>query len=149
MSIEFDTDKQRLDRDMVYRYLSGESYWARGLPRDIFERSLEGALCIGGYDADGRQVAFARVISDYATFAYLGDVFVLDSVRGQGVGKALMAYIENHPQLQNLRRFMLATADAHGLYAQYGFTALSAPERIMEKLDPEVYLRLATAGKPA
>lgn len=149
MSIEFDTDKQRLDRDMVYRYLSGESYWARGLPRDIFERSLDGALCIGGYDADGRQVAFARVISDYATFAYLGDVFVLDSVRGQGVGKALMAYIESHPQLQNLRRFMLATADAHGLYAQYGFTALSAPERIMEKLDPEVYLRLATAGKPA
>ena len=78
MSITFDTDKQRLDRDMVYRYLSGESYWARGLPRDIFERSLDGALCIGGYDERGQQVAFARVISDFATFAYLGDVFVLD-----------------------------------------------------------------------
>lgn len=143
MAIEFDTDKQRLDRDMVYRYLSEESYWARGLPRDIFERSLDGALCIGGYDQHGQQVAFARVISDFATFAYLGDVFVLDSVRGQGAGKALMTYIQQHPQLQNLRRFMLATADAHGLYAQYGFTALSAPEWIMEKRDPDVYQRLA------
>ncbi len=149
MAIAFDTDKQRLDRDMVYRYLSGESYWARGLPRDIFERSLDGALCIGGYDEHGQQVAFARVITDYATFAYLGDVFVLDSVRGQGVGKALMAYIQAHPQLQNLRRFMLATADAHGLYAQYGFTALGAPERIMEKVEPDIYQRLAAAGKPA
>ena len=143
MAITFDTDKQRLDRDMVYRYLSGESYWARGLPRDIFERSLDGALCIGGYDEHGRQVAFARVISDYATFAYLGDVFVLDSVRGQGTGKALMAFIQAHPQLQNLRRFMLATADAHGLYAQFGFAGLGAPERIMEKVEPDVYRRLA------
>ncbi|MCQ4145415.1 GNAT family N-acetyltransferase [Vogesella sp. AC12] len=143
MAITFDTDKQRLDRDMVYRYLSGESYWARGLPRDIFERSLDGSLCIGGYDEHGRQVAFARVISDFATFAYLGDVFVLDSVRGQGVGKALMSYIQAHPQLQNLRRFMLATADAHGLYAQYGFAALGAPQRIMEKVEPDIYQRLA------
>ncbi|MGM8060264.1 GNAT family N-acetyltransferase [Vogesella indigofera] len=149
MSITFDTDKQRLDRDMVYRYLSGESYWARGLPRDIFERSLDGALCIGGYDAAGQQVAFARVISDFATFAYLGDVFVLDSVRGQGTGKALMAFIQAHPQLQNLRRFMLATADAHGLYAQFGFAALGTPEWIMEKRDPDVYQRLAAEGKPA
>ena len=133
---------------MVYRYLSGESYWARGLPRGIFERSLDGALCIGGYDEHGRQVAFARVISDFATFAYLGDVFVLDSVRGQGAGKALMAFIQAHPQLQNLRRFMLATADAHGLYAQFGFAGLGAPERIMEKVEPDVYRRLAAAGKP-
>lgn len=143
MGITFDTDKQRLDRDMVYRYLSGESYWARGLPRDIFERSLDGALCIGGYDDDGRQVAFARVITDYATFGYLADVFVLDSVRGQGVGKALMAYIQLHPQLQNLRRFMLATANAHSLYTQFGFAALGTPEWIMEKRDPDVYQRLA------
>ncbi|MNT91903.1 Acetyltransferase (GNAT) family protein [compost metagenome] len=83
------------------------------------------------------------MISDFATFAYLGDVFVLDSVRGQGVGKALMSYIQAHPQLQNLRRFMLATADAHGLYAQYGFAALGAPQRIMEKVEPDIYQRLA------
>ncbi len=149
MAITFDTDKQRLDRDMVYRYLSGESYWARGLPRDIFERSLDGALCIGGYDEHGHQVAFARVISDFATFAYLGDVFVLDSVRGQGTGKALMAFIQAHPQLQNLRRFMLATADAHGLYAQFGFAAPGNPAWLMEKRDPDVYQRQAAAGKPA
>lgn len=145
-SLEFDTDIARLDREMVFRYLSEESYWARGIPRDIFERSLAGSLCFGVY-RDGKQVAFARMITDKATFAYLADVFVRPDARGQGVGKALMAFIGQHPDLQHLRRMMLATADAHELYRQFGFTALSKPERLMEKLDQDIYRKLAqTAG---
>jgi GNAT superfamily N-acetyltransferase len=141
--IVFSTDCARLDRELVYQYLSRESYWAAGLPRDIFEASLQGSLVIGGYHADGQQLAFARVITDYATFGYLADVFVVDSARGQGIAKALMRYLQLHPRLQNLRRFMLATADAHGLYAQFGFGALGKPERIMEKVEPAIYQRLA------
>ncbi|NWK77795.1 GNAT family N-acetyltransferase [Aquitalea sp. LB_tupeE] len=144
LPLEFDCDPARLDRDMIYHYLSQQSYWAAGLPRDIFERSLAGSLCFGAY-VDGQQVAFARMITDQATFAYLADVFVLPLWRGQGVSKALMAFIMAYPGLQNLRRMMLATADAHGLYAQYGFGALSSPERMMEKLDQQVYQRLAAA----
>ncbi|WP_293760697.1 GNAT family N-acetyltransferase [uncultured Aquitalea sp.] len=145
-SLEFDTDIARLDREMVFRYLSEESYWARGIPRDIFERSLAGSLCFGVY-RDGKQVAFARMITDKATFAYLADVFVRPDARGQGVSKALMAFIGQHPDLQHLRRMMLATADAHELYRQFGFTALSKPERLMEKLDQDIYRKLAkTAG---
>ena len=138
----FSDDAARLDRDMIYAYLSGQSYWAGGLPRDIFDASLAGSLCIGGYDAAGRQVAFARLITDYATFSYLADVFVHDAARGQGISKAMMRYIQLHPRLQNLRRSMLATADAHGLYAQFGYNGLSKPERIMEKLEANVYQRL-------
>ncbi len=145
-SLEFDTDIARLDREMVFRYLSEESYWARGIPRDIFERSLAGSLCFGVY-RDGKQVAFARMITDKATFAYLADVFVRPDARGQGVSKALMAFIGQHPDLQHMRRMMLATADAHELYRQFGFTALSKPERLMEKLDQDIYRKLAkTAG---
>ena len=140
--LEFDCDPVRLDRDMVHHYLSQESYWAAGLPRDIFERSLAGSLCFAAY-VNGQQVAFARMITDQATFAYLADVFVLPDWRGHGISKALMAFIMAHPGLQNLRRMLLATADAHGLYAQYGFTPLSNPERMMEKLDSQVYQRLA------
>ncbi|BEV71477.1 MULTISPECIES: GNAT family N-acetyltransferase [unclassified Paludibacterium] len=143
MSVTFDTDPTRLDRERVFAYLSQQSYWARGLPRAVFERSLQGSLCIGGYDEQGEQVAFARVITDYATFGYLSDVFVIEARRGQGISKALMQFILAHPELQNLRRFMLATADAHGLYAGFGFTPLSKPERLMERLDQQVYQRLA------
>ena len=142
LPLEFDCDPARLDRDMIHHYLSQQSYWAAGLPRDIFERSLASSLCFGAY-ADGQQVAFARMITDQATFAYLADVFVLPQWRGQGISKALMAFIMAYPGLQNLRRMMLATADAHGLYAQYGFTALSSPQRMMEKLDQQVYQRLS------
>lgn len=139
----FSTDQARLEREQVYRYLSEQSYWARGLPRDIFERSLQGSLCVGGYDEQGRQIAFARVITDNATFAYLADVFVLEHARGQGVSKAMLHYLLQLPQLQHLRRMMLATADAHGLYAHFGFSAPARPERLMEKLDPDIYQRLA------
>ena len=142
LTLAFDCDPARLDRDMIYAYLSGESYWAAGLPRAIFERSLAGSLCFGVYVA-GQQVGFARVITDQATVAYLADVFVLPDWRGRGISKALLAYIMAYPGLQGLRRMLLATADAHGLYAQYGFTPLSKPERMMEKLDQQVYQRLS------
>ncbi|MBV8048194.1 MAG: GNAT family N-acetyltransferase [Paludibacterium sp.] len=145
MAIIFDTRPERLDRDAIYRYLSQESYWARGLPRAVFDRSLAGSLCFGGYDETGALVAFARVITDRATFGYLADVFVLPGWRGQGISKALMRYILDYPELQNLRRFMLATADAHGLYAGYGFTPLSKPERLMERLDQDVYRRMTAS----
>ena len=149
LALEFDCDPARLERDMIYAYLSGESYWAAGLPRDVFERSLAGSLCFGVYVA-GKQVGFARMITDQATFAYLADVFVLPDWRGRGISKALLEHILAHPGLQGLRRMLLATADAHGLYAQYGFTALSRPERMMERLDQQVYQRLAgRADTPA
>ncbi|MBV8679499.1 MAG: GNAT family N-acetyltransferase [Aquitalea sp.] len=145
--LEFDTDPARLDRDMIHDYLRRDSYWAAGLPREVFERSLAGSLCFGAY-VTGKQVGFARMITDQATFAYLADVFVLPDWRGHGISKAMMAYIMAHPGLQNLRRMLLATADAHGLYAQYGFTALSRPERMMERLDQQVYQRLAGQNEP-
>ncbi|WP_434631912.1 GNAT family N-acetyltransferase [Chromobacterium sp. CV08] len=143
MAVEIDADPRRLDRERIYRYLSRESYWGRGVPREVFERSLAHSLCFGAYADDGQQIGFARAITDQATFAYLADVFVLDGWRGQGVGKRLVEAALAHPALRDLRRMVLATADAHGLYAQYGFTALNRPERMMEKLDQDVYLRLA------
>lgn len=137
--IEIDTDKARLDVALIHGFLTN-SYWAAGIPVDVVRRSIEGSLCFGIYDA-GRQVGFARVISDYATFAYLADVFVLESHRGRGLSKRLMAAIMAHPRLQHLRRWLLATRDAHGLYEQFGFRALAIPERFMELHDPAVYSR--------
>jgi GNAT superfamily N-acetyltransferase len=132
------TDRARLDLDLVHRFLT-QCYWAKGIPREVVARSIEHSLCFGVYQSSGAQVGFARVISDFATYAYLGDVFVLDSQRGCGLGKWLMQCIMQHPALQNLRRWSLATRDAHGLYAQYGFTSLKAPERYMELHRPDVY----------
>jgi GNAT superfamily N-acetyltransferase len=126
------TDKERLDRETIHDFLRG-SYWARGIPRELVDRSIENSLCFGLYDAD-RQVGFARVISDYATFGYLADVFVLESHRGRGLATWLMETVMSHPNLRGIRRWMLVTRDAHGLYRKVGFTALSHPERIMEKL---------------
>ena len=123
-------DPARVDRALVHEFLRG-SYWARGIPRETVDRSIENALCFGIYEGD-RQVGFARVISDYTTFAYLADVFVLDSHRGRGLASWLMETIMADPRLQGLRRWMLATRDAHGLYAKFGFSPLSHPERIME-----------------
>lgn len=129
----------KLDVDMIHAFLT-QSYWAEGIPREIVARSIEHSLCFGLYDGE-RQVGFARVISDYATFAYIGDVFILESHRGRGLSKWLMACIVSHPDLQGLRRVMLATRDAHGLYRQFGFVPLKQPERWMEISDPEVYKR--------
>ena len=131
------TDRSRLDRDAIHGFLRG-SYWARGIPREIVDRSIDNSLCFGLYDRD-RLVGFARVITDLATFAYLSDVFVLESHRGRGLGTWFMECVLSHPDLQNLRRWMLATAVAHGLYRRVGFTALSKPERIMEKLLANAY----------
>ena len=134
------TDPARLDLDAIHNFLTN-CYWARGVPLEVVARSIENALCFGIYDSGGVQVGFARVISDFATIAYVGDVFVLESHRGRGLGKWLMECIMQHPALQNLRRWILTTRDAHGLYAQVGFTAVKSPERYMERHDPNVYER--------
>jgi GNAT superfamily N-acetyltransferase len=127
-----------LDLDMVYAFLSQETAWAKGMPRGTFERAVAGSLCFGGY-LDGRQIAFARVITDEATFAYLCDVFVLPAYRGNGYASALMKHIFASPALASLRRIVLVTTDAHHVYAPHGFTALANPERYMELHRPDVY----------
>ncbi|HET7584728.1 MAG TPA: GNAT family N-acetyltransferase [Gemmatimonadaceae bacterium] len=132
-----DTDPSRLDVAMIHRVLAA-SYWARGVPRDVVERSIRHSLCFGVYVGDA-QVGFARVVTDRATFAYLADVFVLEEHRGRGHARRLMDAIVAHPALQGLRRWVLATRDAHGLYAGYGFTPLAAPDRFMELHDPNAY----------
>ena len=132
------SDKSKLDVDVIYNYLSKESYWAKGIPRNVVERSIEHSMCFGVYSGE-MQVGFARIVSDRATYAYLADVFILPEHRGKGLSKLLMETITNHPDLQGLRKWMLATADAHGLYAQYAFTPLAKPERWMEKHNADVY----------
>jgi GNAT superfamily N-acetyltransferase len=130
------TDDTRLDIPLIHDFLSNRSYWAKGRTRAVIEHSIANSLAFGIYRA-ARQVGFARVITDYATFAYLADVFVLEEERGHGLGKWLMETIVQHPQLQGLRRWLLATRDAHGLYRQSGFTELHWPERWMERFsDP-------------
>jgi GNAT superfamily N-acetyltransferase len=123
--IEISTDPSRLDLDVIHGFLQ-TSYWAAGRRRSVVERAIRNSICFGVY-ADGRQVAFARVVSDCAVFAYLMDVFVVPEYRGRGISKALMRAILEHPDLQNLRVFLLATRDAHGLYAQFGFRPLAEP----------------------
>ena len=137
---EIDTDPARLDLDLTYRFLSEEAYWSQGVPREILERAVGNSMVFGAYK-DGGQAGFVRVVSDKATFAWICDVFVLPEHRGQGLGKYLMECVMAHPDLQGLRRWMLATRDAHGLYQQYGFTELHDATRFMEKWDPEIYKR--------
>jgi len=132
-------DAKLLCMDVIHGYLV-QSYWSAGIPRDVLERGITNSLPFGVYDS-GQQVGFARVVSDFATFAYLADVFVLESYRGRGLSKRLMEVIRSHPKLQGLRRWHLVTRDAHGLYRQYGFTPLAAPERHMESFDPNVYAK--------
>lgn len=139
-AFEVSSDPARLDVGLVHRFLSQESSWARGIPRDIVERAIANSLCFGGY-LDGNQVAFARVVTDRATFANMVDVFVLPAWRGRGFGKQLVESVLAHPDLQGLRRFTLATADAHGLYARFGFTPPSRPATLMERYYPDVYQR--------
>lgn len=136
--IEISTDNARLDVALIHRFLSEESYWATHVPRDVVERSIANSLCFAAYE-DGRQVGFARVITDRATFAYLADVFVVPSHRGRGVGKSIMDAIRKHADLQGLRRWMLATRDAHGLYRQYGFGEVANPRRLMEIVVANAY----------
>lgn len=131
------TDKSRLDLAVIHNFLT-TSYWAAGIPIETVKKSLEHSLNFGVYE-EGKQVGFARVITDYATFAYIGDVFILEDHRGQGLSKWLMQVIADHAELQGLRRWVLLTRDAHGLYRKTGFMEPVNPERYMEKIFPDVY----------
>lgn len=138
---EISDDPSRLDIEVVHRYLSTEAYWSPGIPRAVVERAMDNSLCFGVYAPDGMQVGFGRAISDYATFAYVADVFILPEHRGRGLSKRLMEAMLGHPDLQGLRRWLLATRDAHGLYEQYKFTLPNVANRFMERTDPDVYKR--------
>ncbi|MEO5935169.1 MAG: GNAT family N-acetyltransferase [Duganella sp.] len=137
-SLQISTDKGQLDVPLIYQFLSEQSTWAIGMPRAVLERAIANSLCFGAY-LDRRQVGFARVVTDCATFANLVDVFVLPEHRGHGYSKRLVEAIVAHPDLQGLRRFTLATVDAHGLYAQFGFTPPVRPSTLMERYCPDVY----------
>jgi N-acetylglutamate synthase-like GNAT family acetyltransferase len=141
---EIGTDAARVDVEVVHGFLA-DSYWAKGIPVETVRRSIENSLCFGVYH-DKQQVGFARIISDHATFAYLADVFILPAYRGRGLSQWLMECIMGHPDLQGLRRWMLATQDAHGLYAKFGFTHLKSLDSWMEIHRPDIYAR--SAEKP-
>jgi GNAT superfamily N-acetyltransferase len=136
---ELTCDPARVDIDAVHAFLR-TSYWSPDIPRAVVERAVANSICFSIY-CGGRQVGFARVITDRATFGYLADVYILEEHRGQGLADRLMEKIRRHPDLQGLRRMMLATRDAHGLYEKHGFTALAAPDRMMEIHRPDVYRR--------
>lgn len=172
MTYEISADPARLDLDVIHRYLSEEAYWSPGIPREVVARAIANSLCFGIYEKGGlpgpssreapgfaevasprqasltsrakpgAQVGFARLITDRATYAYLADVFVLPAHRGKGLSKHLMETIIAYPEMQGLRRWMLATRDAHELYARYGFTPIAKPDRLMERHDPDVYAQL-------
>jgi GNAT superfamily N-acetyltransferase len=144
------TDAGLVDIDAVHRFLSEESYWSKGIPVEVVRRGLANSMVFGVYDTSVArvggapvQIGLARVITDRATFAYVADVFILPAWRGRGLSKWLMEVIVGHPELQGLRRWMLLTQDAHGLYEQFGFTGAANPGRVMERVDPEVYRREA------
>jgi GNAT superfamily N-acetyltransferase len=125
------TDKSKLDRDLIYRYLSHESYWAKGRSYQVVTRSIDNSICFGVFKGN-EQVGFARVVSDQAVFAWILDVFILERYRKHGLGKMLIETIMDHPLLQNLQRWGLTTDDAHGLYERYGFGRIKRPEIFME-----------------
>jgi|SRR6185369_10132728 len=132
------TDRSRLQLDVIQAFMSEESYWAKSRTLEQTRTAIENSICFGVYEGE-RQIGFARVVSDQATFAYLGDVFILNEFRGRGLSKWLMETIVSHPDLQGLRRWLLATRDAHGLYSQFGFGPLRFPERWMERPAPDAY----------
>ncbi len=136
----FSDDKQKIDVLAVHHYLSKQSYWAKDIPFDVVQRSIDNSLCFGIYK-DKQQLGFARWITDKATFAYLADVYVDEEHRGLGLSKKLMSLMLFHKDLQGLRRYMLGTLDAHGLYAQFGFKAIEHPERLMAVTVPDPYKR--------
>ena len=131
------TEKEKMDIDLIHSFLT-RSYWAEGISKEIVRRSIEGALCFGVFENE-KQIGFARMITDRATFAYLADVFIIDEYRGLGLSKWLMEVIMSHPDLQGLRRLMLATRDAHELYKKFGFTQLNNVDRWMHIHYPDVY----------
>ncbi len=138
---EISTDKTRLDPAMIHDFLANRSYWAAGIPFSVVKKSIENSLCFGVYHR-GKQVGFARVITDYATTAYIGDVFILEPYRGRGLGKRLVKAIVEHAELEGLRLWFLGTRDAHDLYRKYGFKKVAETpvmERLMAILNPDVY----------
>lgn len=139
MDIRISTNRIDIDLDVVHAFLSQEAYWSKNIPRAVVEKSIENSYCFSAF-FDSKQVGFARVVTDSATFAYLADVFVLPEFRGCGISKKLMQSVQAHPDLQGLRRWMLMTADAHKLYEGYGFSALARPDRAMEISNPDIYL---------
>ncbi|HWA27282.1 MAG TPA: GNAT family N-acetyltransferase [Lacunisphaera sp.] len=139
-------DPARLQVEAIHAYLT-TSYWAAGIPRGTVERALANSLCIGAYLANRTQVGLARFVTDSATFCYVCDVYVVEEHRRKGIAPAMLALAVRHPRLQGLRRWNLVTADAHGLYAPFGFKVPAAPERYMERLDPDVYRRMAGTGQ--
>lgn len=132
------TERELLQLDAIHRFLSEESYWAKTRTKEQTETAIKNSLPFGVYKGEN-QIGFARVVTDYATFAYLGDVYILEEFRGRGLSKWLMEVISNHPELQGFRRWILATADAHKLYEKFGFHELVHPERWMEKPAPDAY----------
>jgi GNAT superfamily N-acetyltransferase len=143
---EIDTDQARLDRELIHDFLA-RSHWAKGLPRAVLERALAHSLAFGLYRG-GRQVGFARVVTDHATFAYLADVFVIAAERGQGLGRWLVESILAHPELQGLRRWLLGTRNAHGLYRRCGFSEPTPPFAFLERHDRAIYTRARNARRP-
>ncbi|UTA67788.1 GNAT family N-acetyltransferase [Emticicia sp. 21SJ11W-3] len=139
------TDKQLLQFNVIHDFLK-TSYWSPGIPLDVVKRAAEGSIAFGIYKESGEQVGYARVISDCATFAYLADVFVLETERGRGLSKWLMECLFQLPELQGLRRWSLATRDAHGLYAQFGFTPLDNPDIMMQIARPNIYMEMKEAN---
>lgn len=132
------TDRGRIDFEVIHGFLTN-CYWAKGISPELVARSIEHSLCFGIYDGSGAQVGFARVVSDFATVAYLGDVFVLETHRGRGLSKFMMECVKQHPAFQGLRRWILLTRDAHGLYQKFGFTPVKSPQRYMELHQPHAY----------
>lgn len=137
-SITKGTDETLLDVDLIFDFLHNEARWSKGIPRSTVERSISNSLCFGAYFEDS-QIGFARVVSDLATFGNLVDVFVLPEYRGQGISRLLLEALNDHPDLQGLRRFMLTTSYKQSLYAKFGFTEIRQPRVFMEKFDPEAY----------
>jgi len=143
--IALSDDKNCLDVARVHGWLAG-SYWTPGIAREQVERQIAGSHCLGAYDPQHGQVGFARMITDHASFAWLADVWVDESVRGQGLGRRMVNWFLEHPEYETVRRFALTTADAHGVYAALGFTPLMRPERLMERLSPAFAAQLAVAS---
>lgn len=135
------TDKSRLDIEMIHRFLSNDAYWSKNIPKSVVERSIGNAFCFGVY-LGNQQVGFAKVITDYATIAYLGDVFILPEWRGRGLSVWLMETIMGHPELQGLRRWILLTSDAHRLYEKFGWKQIEDPTKWMDLHDKKVYQKI-------
>ena len=142
--IQLDDDSARLDLDRIHGWLAS-SYWSPAIDRGLMERAFAGSHCLGAY-RDGEQIGFARAITDHATFAWIADVWVDESVRGQGIGQSLVGWFVDHPRFTGIRRIGLVTADAHGLYEKLGFRALLRPDRYMERLSPEALALLESAA---